>query len=413
MFNLFLTQGGGLLGIFERPLGWILNLIYELLSNFGIESVALSIIFFTMIVKTLMLPLTIRQQKFQKLSSAMNPEIMEVQSRYKGKKDEVSMQRQQRELQEVYDKYGSNPSSGCLPLLVTLPIMMGLYRVIYKIPAYIEPIKELYTNIATGLKGIEGSAATLVAYGEELTVKISDFTEYASEGILTLPHTIDILSKFKAETWTSLATDFPAIEALISSNASDIIRVNTIPGGINLLENPGFMFPGILIPILATLLQVIQTRQIAPPSNANSGSDNPAMASMNSMTKIMPLMSGVFCIMLPTGVGLYWIANSFFTIIQQFFINRYMNTADIDAMVEKNKEKVKKKEEKIGINKGSSFADIANSSTKSINADSSNSQYNDSSDNINKNNNNTSASAGSISDYANIMKNRNKNKGDK
>ena len=90
-----------------------------------------------------------------------------------------------------------------------------------------------------------------------------------------------------------------------------------------------------------------------------------------------------------------------------------MNTADIDAMVEKNKEKVKKKEEKIGINKGSSFADIAKSSTKSINADNSNSQYNDSSDNTNKYNNNTSASAGSISDYANIMKNRNKNKGDK
>ena len=158
MFNLFLTQGGGFLGIFEKPIGWIINWIYEFLSSFGIESVALSIIFLTLIVKTLMLPLTIRQQKFTKLSSVMNPEIMEVQSKYKDKKDEVSMQKQQNELQAVYDKYGTNPSSGCLPMLITLPIMMGLYRVIYKIPAYIQPIKDLYLNIATSLKPEIGRA---------------------------------------------------------------------------------------------------------------------------------------------------------------------------------------------------------------------------------------------------------------
>ena len=200
MFNLFLTQGSGFFGVFEKPIGWIINWIYEFLSSFGIESVALSIIFLTLIVKTLMIPLTIRQQKFSKLSSLMNPEIMAVQEKYKDKKDEKSAQKQEAEMQAIYSKYGTNPSSGCLPMLVTLPIMMGLYRVIYKIPAYIQPIKDMYKVVANNISSLEGSAATLVEYGDKLGVKVSDFAEYASEGIITMDHTIDILSKFTAET---------------------------------------------------------------------------------------------------------------------------------------------------------------------------------------------------------------------
>ncbi len=418
MFNLFLTQGGGILGPIEKVFGEILNLIYIFLNMFGIENVGLTIIFFTMIVKTIMLPLTIRQQRFSKLSSVMNPEIVEIQNKYKGKKDETSMQKQQMELQTVYDKYGSSPTSGCLPMLITLPIMMGLYRVIYKIPAYIKPIKDMYEMVAQSIKPIEGSATTLIEYGKELTVKVSDFTEYTTDGILTLDHSIDILSKFTSETWNKLATiDFPSIAETIQTYSSEIIRVNSIPGGLNLLENPGFMWPGILIPILAAGLQFVQTRQLATPNAGDS--DNPTAASMQTMNKVMPIMSGVFCTMLPTGVGIYWVSNSFFTIIHQFFINKYMKNADLDKMVEKQKEKQKNKKKDIGINKGNSFEKIAKSSTKSIDSNgyrtqetSSNTDTDNSSSNrINKDNSNDTT--GSISGYANILKNRYNDKGDK
>lgn len=402
MYQLFLTQGGGILGPIERLLGWILNLMYEFLSIFGIENVGLSIIFFTIIVKTLMLPLTIRQQRFSKVSSKMNPEISKIQEKYKEKKDEASMQKQQVELQAVYDKYGSNPTSGCLPMLVTLPIMMGLYRVIYKIPAYIKPIKEIYEVIAESINGIEGSTATLLAYGEELGVRVGDF---AAEGILSLNHTVDIMSKFTVETWQSIADDFPSIAATIQTNADEIIRINSIPGGINLLESPGFAFPGILIPILAASLQFVQTRQTVATTGAGSDA---AASSMNTMNKVMPIMSGVFCTMLPSGVGLYWVANSLITIIQNLFINKHMETVDLDEMIEKNKEKQKKKQAKIGINQGQSFSNIAKTSTKSIDSDSETDDINSSTDKIS---NNTLYKSGNISDYANYIKN--KDKGDK
>lgn len=295
--------------------------------------------------------------------------------------------------------------------------MLGLYRVVYKIPAYIKPIKEWYKIIAESISPIEGSAAKLIEYGKELGVKVSDFTEFTSEGILTVNHSIDILSKFKAETWEKLASvDFASVADTITNYSSEIIRVNSIPGGLNLLENPGLKFPGLLIPVLAAALQFVQAKQMSITTTNNS--DNPTAASMQTMNKVMPIMSGVFCTMLPTGVGLYWIANSFFTIIQQFFINRYMKNADIDKMIEKQKEKYSKKQEEAGLKTGNSLEKIAKASTKSIDTniyktqESSSDTDKSSNSDINKGNNSNNTTS-SISSYANILKDRYNDKGDK
>ena len=140
----FLTQVDGILGPIAWVLGKILNAIYNFISLFGIENIALCIVIFTFVVKMLMLPLTIKQQKFTKLQSKMSPELTKIQQKYYGKNDEESLRRQRAETQEVYAKYGASPMGGCLPLLISLPIMFALYRVIYAIPAYVTDVGELY-----------------------------------------------------------------------------------------------------------------------------------------------------------------------------------------------------------------------------------------------------------------------------
>lgn len=86
---LFLTQQGGFLGPFAWVMGKILNAIYEFLSLFNVENIALCIILFTFVTKMLMLPLTIKQQKGAKLSAKMNPELQKIQAKYKGKKIKI------------------------------------------------------------------------------------------------------------------------------------------------------------------------------------------------------------------------------------------------------------------------------------------------------------------------------------
>ena len=81
-----------------------------------------------------MTPLTIKQQKFSKMSNIMNPELTEIQEKYKNKKnDEKAMRMMQMEQAAVYEKYGTNPAAGCLPLLIMFPLMFALYRIIYAI----------------------------------------------------------------------------------------------------------------------------------------------------------------------------------------------------------------------------------------------------------------------------------------
>lgn len=97
-------------------------------------------------------------QKTTKLMSVMNPEIQAIQKKYKGKTDNESLQRQNVEVQAVYEKYGTSMTGGCLPLLIQMPILFALYRVIYNIPAYVPSVRVYFDNVVIPLMGQAGYA---------------------------------------------------------------------------------------------------------------------------------------------------------------------------------------------------------------------------------------------------------------
>ena len=123
-----LTKAGSILGPIATVLGYVMDILFRFTSSFGVFNVGLCIILFTIVMKTLMIPLTIKQQKTTKLMSVMNPEIQAIQKKYKGKSDQESMQRQNVEIQAVYEKYGTSMTGGCLPLLIQMPILIAVFR---------------------------------------------------------------------------------------------------------------------------------------------------------------------------------------------------------------------------------------------------------------------------------------------
>ncbi|MBE5930523.1 MAG: YidC/Oxa1 family membrane protein insertase [Lachnospiraceae bacterium] len=426
----FLTKEDGLImGPISRVLGWILNGIYEFLTLFtddvnaiGMANIALCIILFTIVVKMIMLPLTIKQQKSTKLSSQMSPELSAINEKYKGKTDEASRRKMQMETQAVYDKYGTNPMAGCLTLLISLPILFALYRVIYAIPAYINDVYDMYKLAADAIRGVDGYAETLATFVKD--ANISGLKIDFELGALTELNVIDILSKCNEETWQTLAAAFPAdVSAQLTSYSEPILHVHNFVGGLNILNTPSWKSISVLIPIVSTALQFLQTK-ISMSANKNKNvKDDPAMASMKSMNIFMPLMSGFICFMMPIGAGLYWIISSVVQIVQQLFINRYMEKITVEELIEKNQAKRAKKLKKMGIDSGNTMATLAKTSTKSIEveeikstkdyANISGKKYDTATDtdNVAENNegeNKTDAPAsGSISGYANILKNRN------
>ena len=150
MSSILLTPyDGAILGPIAKFLGWILNWIYVFTSEvLGIENVGLSIILLTLVIYTLMLPFTYKQQKFSKMSQKMQPELKKIQDKYKGKKDEASMMAMNQETQMLYQKYGISPMGSCGQMLIQMPIWLALFRVFNNVPAYVTSVKDKFVGIA-------------------------------------------------------------------------------------------------------------------------------------------------------------------------------------------------------------------------------------------------------------------------
>lgn len=342
-----LTKAGSILGPIATVLGYVMDILFRFTISFGVFNVGLCIILFTIVMKTLMIPLTIKQQKTTKLMSVMNPEIQAIQKKYKGKSDQESMQRQNVEIQAVYEKYGTSMTGGCLPLLIQMPILLALYRVIYNIPAYVPSVRVYFDNVVTPLMGQADYAQKLQEITNIATAcggKLDKF-DFTNANRL-----VDMLYKFSTSQWGELQALFPAISDVIGQNAAVVERMNTFLG-LNMAEAPGWV-PSFawIIPVLAAVSQWFSTKLMSgnqPSTSADA--ENPMAQSMKTMTTTMPLFSAFICITMPAGLGIYWIATSVVTIIQQLIVNAYMDKVNIDDMIAKNLEKVNKKRAKQGL----------------------------------------------------------------
>ena len=227
------------------------------------------------------------------------------------------MMKQNEEIQKVYEKYGTNPTGGCLQLVIQMPIFLALYQVIRKIPAYIPQVKAVYMQVVTAIAGQAGAIDAINKIGKGL--KSSYVTSLASDA--TKNQIIDTLNYFNADAWHKLAKAIPSAADVINTSSTHIIGMNDFFAGINVSQTPGF-HPSIywLIPILAALFQYLSAKTMKQPE---LDGNNPA-----------------------AGLGIYWVTSALFQCLQQVIINKYMDNADIDALVAKNKEKAAKKKAK-------------------------------------------------------------------
>ena len=373
MAGILLTQNNTfIIGDVARILGWIMNVLFNFLNGvFGIQNIGLCIILFTVIIYLLMLPLTIKQQKFSKLSAKMNPEIQQIQKKYKNKKDNESMMAMNEETQAVYAKYGVSPTGSCLQLLIQMPILFALYRVIMNVPAYVNGVKDVFTELAGRIMSAPGGTTFMEELGTNgrMYLESRDFTQTNT--------IIDVLYKLQdsgAATWQMLADKFPDMEGLIVSTQSSINNMNNF--GINIANSPWniaksaiatgsflLLAGAVLVPLLAALTQWLNVKMMPQPS---TGDENETMNStMKTMNIMMPIMSAWFCMTLPAGMGLYWIMGAVVRGIQQWSINKYLDRLDLDELVKKNIEKNNRIREKKGL-PPQKMTDIARTNVRTI-----------------------------------------------
>ena len=356
-------------------LGYLMDGIYKVLDVLHIPNIGLAIILFTLIIYILMLPLQIKQQKFSKMNSVMTPELNKIRDKYKGKNDQASMEKMNAETQAVYAKYGVSPTGSCAQLLVQMPILFALYQVIYKIPGYIGSIKEIFEGLTTQITSISGYTDVIKEFVSANKISTLQMT-YDQAGAMTNDSVVDFLYKLSPSQWESLKNvdAFKGMDSVIQSTSDAIAHVNTFLG-MNISDTPMslitssfksgswlLLVAAILIPVLAYATQLFNYKLMPQP---DMGNDSTA-ATMKSMNLMMPLMSAFFCLTLPVGIGIYWIAGAVIRTLEQIFINRHLANMDMDEMIRKNKEAAEKKLEKKKETSASQVSANIHRNTKSI-----------------------------------------------
>lgn len=407
--GILLTQRDGfIIGNLAKLLGFIMNGIYEVLSSIGIYNIGICIIIFTVIVYTLMLPMTIKQQKSTRMMSVMNPELKKIQKKYENKRDQASMLKMQQETKLVYEKYGTSPTSGCLGMLIQLPFLFALWPVVQNIPAYVDGVKGAYGKLVTGIMQTEGFQPIIEGIGKARPISISG--DYSKANTI-----IDALYKFQENTWDKLIDGFPHLTDIINSTKESVMDLNYFLG-INIAETPSSMFSAatknfsvgliliaVAIPVLAGLSQWISVK-ITQRSTSNMNNEL-GQNQMNTMTNIMPLISVFMCFTLPAGLGIYWITSAIVRTLQQVIVNKRLDKKSIDELVKENMEKAAKKREKKGAVSGNVINDMAQRNTKNIEEPKKRKLTSDSNiDSYKKN-----AKPGSLASKANMVSDFNKN----
>ena len=412
--GIVLTQSNTfIIGSIAKLLGFIMNGIFNALSYIGIENIGLSIIIFTVIVYTLMIPMTIKQQKFSRMSAVMNPEIQKIQKKYKNKKDQASMMKMQEETKLVYEKYGTSPTGGCLGSLIQFPILFALWPVIQNIPAYVTSIKDAYMPLVNQIMATDGYQKIMEGIGKASPIMINPETyDYSKANTL-----LDVLYKFRPGTWDTLADKFPDLTNLIDSTKNSLTHLNTFLG-INIAETPGSMFMtatknfsigliivALAIPVLSGLSQWISAKLMQQATSTGNDDDNPMAAQMKTMMNVMPLISVFMCFSMPAGLGIYWIASAVVRTIQQLVINKFLSKKSMDELIEENIKKAAKKREKKDAVSGKEINAMAHKNVKNIDDQK---RKTTSSNNIDSYKQN--AKPGSLASKANMVSDFNKNK---
>lgn len=361
---------GAILGPIAKVLGMIMNAIYSFFEDvlhIPNVNIGIVIIIFTIVIYVLLLPLTYQQQKFTTLSRKISPELNAIRKKYGNRKDQASMMAMQEETRAVYDKYGISTMGSCVQLLIQMPILMALYSVFRNIPAYIISVRNIFTNLVDGIMQQDGYIQRMQNIFDDAKIPNMklDFLQEGLNDTQLGNYIIDVTYKLSETGWQSLKDAFSGISDLITQTQTNLSEVNyffilnisdtplklitdsfsAIRGNTEVVGSWGVLFAALLIPILSFTTQVLQFRYMNLSNNKSAETDQMA-AQMKTMNRIMPVISLFFVFNVPVGLGLYWITGAVIRTLQQIALNKHFEKIDMQAIVDKNKEKAAQKKEK-------------------------------------------------------------------
>lgn len=290
-----------------RLFGYVVEFCYVI----GGKNYLIGLILFAIIVKIAMLPLSIKQQKNSIKQANLRPKEMAIRNKYKGRNDQPTQQKMQNEIYELYQRENFNPAGGCLPLLIQLPILLGLYQVIIRPLEFLCRIPKDVVKAITESDALKEIVSKTLAEGQTVDKAIKSMSQ------------IELVDVIK--------NNFNEFSAQLSDYVSS---VKDLPNfdlfGVNLAEIPSLdkMSVLLLVPVLTFVISFLSMKINKKFTyNANEGvqnNDPAAGCSTKMMDWTMPAMSVWITFIVPAVIGIYWMFNNIFGTVQQIILAKVM-----------------------------------------------------------------------------------------
>lgn len=264
-------------------------------------SYMVALIIFSIAVEILFLPFDIKQQKNQIRQAKLRPKEMAIRNKYKGRDDQATKQKLQQEISEFYQKENFNPASGCLPLLIQLPVIMALYGIV------INPLKYV----------VGFSGAQIEAIQKVITDSVEGVKLTTSQTIPYIQHIKDLgLEAFSGI--EGFAEKIPSVESLPNF---------TVFGSFNLGLTPsheGWSWL-LIVPVLVFVFQFATTKLMRKFTYQAPSAQDANMGCSNTMMDVtMPLMTTYFAYTLPGAIGIYWVSKNILSFVKRFILSKVM-----------------------------------------------------------------------------------------
>ncbi|MBQ9131350.1 MAG: membrane protein insertase YidC [Clostridia bacterium] len=302
-------------GFLDTLLVWIGTFLGWLTNTLCFGSYIAGICLFAVIIEILMIPFAIKQQKNSIRQASLRPKEMAIKKKYKGRNDQVTMQKMQQEIQELYQRENFSPYSGCLPLLIQLPIIMALYAIVIDPMRYVlgqsAGMSEAITAFVTAAKAAGGLGSSVASTSGTIVIlsEIKDVSIEALQSFLYFSNGGEVF-----ETFNGILGSIPKFTIL----------------GQNFGLAPSFERFDVLllVPVLTFVTYFLTSklnRKFMVQPATNDGIDAKQAACSNNIMDIsMPMMSTFFTFMVPALVGVYWMFRSLVGLGKQFIISRIM-----------------------------------------------------------------------------------------
>lgn len=305
----------GIVGFFA-PVGWVLGKVMYYI-NGVVHNYGLTLLIFSILVKVLMIPLGIKQQKGMVANARMQPKMQALQKAYGNNKQKYS-----EELQKLYNEEGFSPLSSCLPMLIQFPILFGMLDVIYS------PIKHMLQlpadTIATAIEVAKNAGVAMNAYSSEISVLTAVQGDYYDLFVNSIG--LEATNAIKNFDFTFLGLFLGDQPVYLPSEGMGL----------------GLYFALLSIPVLSGLSSFLMSRVTKQTTSATTDGQMNSMS--NTMMLMMPLMSIWISFIVPAGVGIYWLISNILSTVQAMVLNKVMNPAAEIAKAKAEAEALKEQE---------------------------------------------------------------------